>query len=145
MNVELSPEATDFGHEASRAFEAAGGDQLVERIEQDPTRRSALVEPVLAELGAWDLTPRSDPDELEAAAALCRSAGRITLPYPMAERLSRPLDLDVDGLIVVADGTKGPEEVQQDIRRQLGLPPRKVVRDRPSPGVTRGHASGGRG
>lgn len=103
MNVELSAEATDFGHEASRAFEAAGGDQLVEQVERDPTRRAALVEPVLTDLGAWELTPRSDSDELEAAAALCRSAGRIALPYPLAERLSRPVDLDADGLIVVAD------------------------------------------
>ena len=36
MNVELSDEATEFGREASRAFEAAGGDQLVEQVEQNP-------------------------------------------------------------------------------------------------------------
>ena len=30
MNVELSSEATAFGREAFRAFDAAGGDQLVE-------------------------------------------------------------------------------------------------------------------
>jgi hypothetical protein len=42
-------------------------------------------------------------DSLEAAAAVCRSAGYWALPYPVAERLSRPTDLDVDGLLVVAD------------------------------------------
>jgi hypothetical protein len=56
---------------------------------------------VLAELGAWDLEPRDDADSLEAAAALCRSAGYWALPYPVAERLARPADLDADGLVVV--------------------------------------------
>jgi hypothetical protein len=58
---------------------------------------------VLSELGAWDLDARTDVDGLEAAAALCRSAGYWALPYPVAERLAKPTDLDVDGLIVVAD------------------------------------------
>jgi alkylation response protein AidB-like acyl-CoA dehydrogenase len=58
---------------------------------------------VLTELGVWDLEPRSDVDSLEAAAAVCRSAGYWALPYPVAERLARPTDLDVDGLFVVAD------------------------------------------
>jgi hypothetical protein len=60
------------------------------------------VGPVLAELGAWELEPRDDADSLEAAAALCRSAGYWALPYPVAERLARPADLDADGLVVVA-------------------------------------------
>ena len=37
------------------------------------------------------------------AAALCRSAGYWPVAYPVAERLSRPADLGVDGLVVVAD------------------------------------------
>ena len=61
------------------------------------------MDPVLAELGAWELDPRASADELEAAAALCRSAGWWAVPYPVAERLCRPTDLDVDGLVVVAD------------------------------------------
>ena len=80
-----------------------GGDQLVQQAEAKPDRRESLAGPVLAELGAWDLDPRTDADELEAAAALCRSAGYWALPYPVAERLAQPIDLDVDGLIVVAD------------------------------------------
>ena len=64
---------------------------------------SRLPGPVLSELGAWELDPRTDADGLEAAAALCRSAGYWALPYPVAERLAKPADLDVDGLIVVAD------------------------------------------
>ena len=102
MNLELSDDATEYGRQALRAFESAGGDLLVQQAEAKPSDREALVAPVLAELGAWDLDPRTDPDSLEAAAALCRSAGYWALPYPLAERLARPGDLDVDGLIVVS-------------------------------------------
>jgi Acyl-CoA dehydrogenase, C-terminal domain len=100
MITDLGSEAKEYGHQALRAFEAAGGDGLVQRAEADPTARETLVGPVLADLGAWELEPRSDADQLEAAAALCRSAGYWALPYPVAERLSRT---DDDGLIVVAD------------------------------------------
>ena len=102
MNLELSDDATEYGQQALRAFESAGGDLLVQQAEAKPSDREALVAPVLAEVGAWDLDPRTDPDSLEAAAALCRSAGYWALPYPLAERLARPTDLDVDGLIVVS-------------------------------------------
>jgi hypothetical protein len=104
MNIELSDEAIEYGHQVARALEAAGGDQLVQAAEAEPERRGDLVVPVLAELGAWDLDPRGSSDELEAAAALCRSAGYRSLPYPVAERLCRPTDLDVVGQVVV-DGT----------------------------------------
>ena len=103
MITELSAEAKEFGQQALRAFEAAGGDELIQRAEADPAAREALTGKVLAELGAWDLEPRSDSDSLEAAAALCRSAGYWALPYPVAERLSRPTDVDAEGLIVVSD------------------------------------------
>ncbi len=105
MEVELSAEAQEYGRQAQRALEAAGGDLLAQRAEADPASRAALVEQVLAELGAWDLDPRGDATELEAAAALCRSAGWWATPYPVAERLARPVDVDLgaDGLVVVAD------------------------------------------
>lgn len=102
MILDLGDDATEYGRQALRAFEAAGGDQLALQAQFDPTAREALAGPVLAELGAWDLAVRTDPDELEAAAALCRSAGYWALPYPVAERLARPADLDSDGLVVVA-------------------------------------------
>ena len=102
MIIDLSDEANEYGRQALRAFQAAGGDLLVQRTEAEPSSRAALVEPVLAELGAWELEPRDDADSLEAAAALCRSAGYWALPYPVAERLARPADLDADGLVVVA-------------------------------------------
>jgi 3-oxo-4-pregnene-20-carboxyl-CoA dehydrogenase alpha subunit len=103
MNIDLSGEAAEYGRQALRALEAAGGDRLVQLAEQEPGRREAIIAPVLRELGAWELDPRGDPSELEAAAALCRAAGYWAVAYPVAERLSRPADLDVDGLVVVAD------------------------------------------
>jgi 3-oxo-4-pregnene-20-carboxyl-CoA dehydrogenase alpha subunit len=101
--LDLSEDAKEYGRQVLRAFEVAGGDQLVQQAEAKPEGRAALVEPVLTELGAFDLDPRTDPDGLEAAAALCRSAGYWTLPYPVAERLAVPTDLQADGLVVVAD------------------------------------------
>jgi 3-oxo-4-pregnene-20-carboxyl-CoA dehydrogenase alpha subunit len=102
VNIELSEEAAEFGRLALLALEEAGGEQLVVIAEQEPDRRESLVAPVLGELGAWQLDPRGDAGELEAAAALCRSAGYWAVPYPVAERLARPADLDADGLLVVA-------------------------------------------
>jgi hypothetical protein len=101
MKLELSDEALEYGRLARRAIEGAGGDALVVTAEREPGRRQSLVEPVLAGLGAWDLEVRESPDQLEAAAALCRSSGYWGLAYPVAERLSRPDDLDVDALVVV--------------------------------------------
>jgi acyl-CoA dehydrogenase-like protein len=103
MILDLSDDAKEYGRQALRAFEAAGGDQLVQQAEAKPDNHDALVAPMLRELGAWDLDARTDSDGLEAAAALCRSAGYWALPYPVAERLARPTDLDVDGLVVVAN------------------------------------------
>jgi hypothetical protein len=103
MILDLGDDAKEYGRQALRAFEAAGGDQLVQQAEVKPDLRESLAGPVLAELGAWELDPRTDADGLEAAAALCRSAGYWALPYPVAERLAKPTDLDVDGLIVVAE------------------------------------------
>ncbi|HZQ33596.1 MAG TPA: acyl-CoA dehydrogenase family protein [Mycobacterium sp.] len=105
MNLDLGAEAKEYGHEALRAFEAAGGDHLLQQAEAKPDVRESLVVPVLDGLGAWELDARTDTDSLEAAAALCRSAGYWGLPYPVAERLARPTDMDVDGLVVVADAS----------------------------------------
>ncbi|MCV7316959.1 acyl-CoA dehydrogenase [Mycolicibacillus parakoreensis] len=103
MNLELSDAAAEYGRHARDAFAAGGGDELVVCADADPARREELIGPILRDLSAFDLRPREDPDELEAAAALCRSAGHWALPYPLAECLAAPSDIDADGLIVVAD------------------------------------------
>jgi hypothetical protein len=116
MIIDLSDEAAEYGRQALRAFDAAGGDQLLQRAAASPSSRDALVGPVLAELGTWDLEPRADPEALEAAAALCRSAGYWALPYPVAERLARPADLDVDGLVVVTSDRPSAAIAGVDVR-----------------------------
>ena len=101
MNIDLNDEAHEYGRLARQAFESAGGDALVQRAEADPERREAVVSGVLADLAVSELDPRGSADELEAAAALCRSAGWWAVPDPVAERLARPRDLEADGLVVV--------------------------------------------
>ncbi|MFE6862010.1 acyl-CoA dehydrogenase family protein [Nocardia sp. NPDC057668] len=114
MNIELCDEAREFGRESLRAFRAAGGDELLQRAETEPAVRGDLVEPLLTALGAWDLAPRDDAVELEAAAALCRSAGYYAVPYPIAERLVRVPESD--GLIVVDGPEPGGAVAGLDLR-----------------------------
>ncbi|MFD7481646.1 MULTISPECIES: acyl-CoA dehydrogenase family protein [Streptomyces] len=116
MNIDLSREATEYGRQVLRALETAGGDRLVQQAEEEPDRREKLVAPVLAELGAWELDVRGSADELEAAAAVCRAAGYRALAYPVAERLSRPADLDADGLLVVGDNAPAGAVADLDLR-----------------------------
>ncbi|WP_460354715.1 acyl-CoA dehydrogenase family protein [Mycobacterium sp. ZZG] len=116
MILDLSDDALEYGRQALHAFENAGGDRLVEQAEAAPDTRAALVGPVLDGLGAWDLDPRTDADGLEAAAALCRSAGYWALPYPLAERLAAPADLDVDGLVVAGGARPAAAIAGLDLR-----------------------------
>ena len=103
MILDLSDDAKEYGRQALRAFEAAGGDQLVQQAEAKPELPRRAGRAGAGRARRLGLDPRTDADGLEAAAALCRSAGYWALPYPVAERLARPPDLDVDGLVVVAD------------------------------------------
>jgi hypothetical protein len=116
MNVELSGEALDYGRLARQALEQAGGDRLIQHAEGEPERRDAIVAPVLGELGAWQLEPRADPDDLEAAAALCRAAGYWCIAYPVAERLARSVDLEADGLVVVSGSRPSAAVAGLDLR-----------------------------
>lgn len=105
MKTDLSPEAVEYGHTARRALEAAGGDELAHAGTGERDGEDAVAK-VLADLSAWDLDPRGSAEELEAAAALCRSTGWWAAPHPVAERVARPRDVDADALVVVAgDGS----------------------------------------
>lgn len=110
MNTDLSAEAIEYGHTARRALEAAGGDELAQAGAGERDGRSAAK--VLADLGAWDLDPRGSTAELEAAAALCRSAGWWAVPHPVAERVARPRDVAADALVVVA-GDPSPSAIAE--------------------------------
>lgn len=102
MNIELSEEALAYGSTVRQALADAGGDRLIQDAERDPDKRESVFAPVLTALGVWELAPRADADDLEAAAAACRAAGYWCAAYPVAERLARPADLEVDGLLVTA-------------------------------------------
>ena len=108
MNTDLSPEAVEYGRTARRALDAAGGDDLARAAAVD--RDGGGAAKVLDGLGAWDLDPRGSAEELEAAAALCRSAGWWAVPHPVAERLARPRDVEADALVVVS-GSRPPGAV----------------------------------
>ena len=142
MRNELTDEAIEYGSVVSRAIEGAGGDALAGAAEADPSRRRELVWPVLAELGAWDLDPLGDPDEAEAAAALCRAVGRWAVPYPVAARLSRLSTVEAEGAFVVTgprpaaplEGLAGrwaAVDLDGDVAlvrgRPSGRPPRKTA------------------
>ena len=116
MNIELSEEALAFGALARQALEKAGAATLVMDAEKEPARRESIFAPVLAEVGAWQLDPRRDPDDLEAAASLCRAAGYWCFAYPLAERLARPADLGVDGLLVVDPARPAAAVAELDLR-----------------------------
>src|SRR5215211_4539255 len=102
MNLELSAEALELGRVVRSVIDGAGGDAIVRDAEAAPATRHERVDPLLGALGVWDLSPRADAVELEAAAEVCRASGWFALPYPVPERLSR-FDNDHDLAIVVAD------------------------------------------
>ncbi len=116
MNIDLSAEALAYGRLARQAVEEAGGDRLIQNAEDEPGRRESIFAPVFGELGAWQLEPRADPDDLEAAAALCRAAGYWCIAYPLAERLARSADLAADGLVVVAGSRPSAAVADLDLR-----------------------------
>jgi hypothetical protein len=94
MQIDLTDEALEYEATVRKALEAAGGDELAPRAAGDPEGRAALVEPVLDDLGVWDLDPTGSVDELEAAAAVCRAAGWWGVAYPVAERLAGRIVVD---------------------------------------------------
>jgi hypothetical protein len=106
VNIDLSDEAVEYGVQATKALEAAGGDALVQQAEADPAGRAALVEPVLEQLGAWDLE-----GEHEAAAALSRAAGWWATPYPVAQRLAGAYVVDDGAPAAPVVGLSGPFDV----------------------------------
>ncbi|MCW2496718.1 acyl-CoA dehydrogenase family protein [Jatrophihabitans sp.] len=83
----MSAEAESFGRVVDEAIRSAGGVALAQHADAEPAERDKIAA-MLGNLGVWDLEPAADPVQAEAAAAVCRAAGRYALPYPVAERLS---------------------------------------------------------
>ena len=116
MNIDPSPEAVEYGQTARRALQSAGGDELAAAADGTSEREAGEAgAKVLGDLGAWDLDPRGSAEELEAAAALCHSAGWWAVPHPVAERVARPRDVGADALLVVTGGTGAIADAVADV------------------------------
>ena len=102
MNPQLPGEAAEFGAAAEKAFTALGGVDLARRAEADPSVRRREVAAAVRSLGADDLDARQDLDAAAAAGALCRAAGKVALPYPVAAAVLR--DRDGNPTVTVAGG-----------------------------------------
>jgi hypothetical protein len=104
MNTELPLEAVEFERVLSSSLMATGGFDHVQRAEQDLDHRIWIGDH-LGALGLWDIDV-SQETQVEAAALACRAAGRIALPYPVAERLAaQGLDgTDAVGLVAYDKG-----------------------------------------
>lgn len=107
MNLDMPDVAVEFGEAARRALTDAGGIELARRAELDATVRSAVVGALLDTLGAFDLDlrDRAHPDGAGldvalAAGQLCRVAGRVALPYPIASVLASPEGLKQPVVVV---------------------------------------------
>jgi hypothetical protein len=86
MNTELASEAVEFERVVSASLLATGGFEHVRQAVRDPGHRD-WVGDHLGGLGLWDIDV-SEETQIEAAALACRAAGRLALPYPVAERLA---------------------------------------------------------
>jgi acyl-CoA dehydrogenase len=91
MESRLPTEIADLAEAATSYFARIGGVDLARAAETDPTERKAA-RAALDALGAADLDPRADSDQLLASCALCRAAASVMLPWPLASQL-----LAVDG------------------------------------------------
>ena len=88
FDARLDPGVLEFAAVLRSALGKAGGFEFVMRSEDDPGLRTAEVEPLLDELGVFDLDPGLGEEHVQAAATACRVAGSYALPYPVAERLA---------------------------------------------------------
>lgn len=86
MKTELPQDISDFAAVAAKRLARLGGPQAALRAETDDGVRDAA-RTALREVGAFELDVRSAPDDLLAAAVLCRAAGATALPYPLVEEL----------------------------------------------------------
>lgn len=91
MNIVLPEHIVDFAEAAMKRLSRIGGPSAALKAETDDQPRRAAAQ-ALTELGSAELDVRGGTDDLLAAAALCRIAGVLALPYPVAEDL-----LAVDG------------------------------------------------
>lgn len=83
-------EAVAFAETVRAALAELGGVDLARRAEADPRVRRGEVQPVLRQVGLFDLVPMSSPVETMAAALAVREAGAVVCPWPWVPMLSVP-------------------------------------------------------
>jgi hypothetical protein len=110
----VSDEAVELGQAVGEAIDAAGGVDLAREFERDPASRADIVDGLLGPLGIWEIVPREDQVQLEAAAEACRAAGARLLMYPIAERLARPEGKDAI-LLVPTTGRRAAVHADIDL------------------------------
>ncbi|NKQ56723.1 acyl-CoA dehydrogenase [Amycolatopsis sp. K13G38] len=114
MRTELSDEARDLEGILEGAFRKAGG--------FEPARKADAGAPVdairklLEDIGIWDLRPRESEVDGEAAAVVCRAAGRWALPYPVAERLAGGTGADAIAVVPLPNPRINLADVDPDLR-----------------------------
>ncbi|WP_051267568.1 acyl-CoA dehydrogenase family protein [Nakamurella lactea] len=86
MDNRIPDDARDFEQAATSRFAAAGAVGLARRAQYRPDVRSEALA-ALDDLGVDELDVRADGEQLIAGALLCRAAGSVMLPAPVAPRL----------------------------------------------------------
>ncbi|BBZ13072.1 acyl-CoA dehydrogenase family protein [Mycobacterium branderi] len=127
MNTALPEDIQEFAAVAAKRLTRFGGPQAALRAEtDDDVRRHARK--ALADVGAFDLDVRSGPDDLLAAAVLCRAAGAAALPYPLVEEL-----LAVDGARLALVNPEAPRIDHGDLPGEWLAADLDGTRYRPQP------------
>ncbi|OBH11438.1 acyl-CoA dehydrogenase family protein [Mycobacterium sp. E1747] len=109
MKTDLPQDICDFAAVAAKRFARLGGPQAALCAETDDAIRGAAGE-ALRDVGAFELDVRSAPDDLLAAAVLCRAAGAMVLPYPLVEEL-----LAIDGARLALVNPEAPRVDHGDL------------------------------
>jgi hypothetical protein len=103
MDPQLPDEVRDFGRAATEMLRRRGAFALARAAQSGRAGDNAPVDAaaeLLASIDADGIDPRASVDEALAAAELCRAAGAVALPFPVAQRLCRR---DGETFAVVAD------------------------------------------
>ncbi|GBE68178.1 acyl-CoA dehydrogenase [Mycobacterium sp. MFM001] len=127
MNTALPDDINEFAAVAAKRLTRFGGPQAALRAETDDDVRTNARK-ALVDVGAFDLDVRSGPDDLLAAAVLCRAAGAAALPYPLVEEL-----LAVDGARLALVNPQAPRIDHGDLPGEWIAADLDGTRYRPQP------------
>lgn len=93
MDPRLPSEVEEFGRSAAEMLRRRAGVELARRAQtgaEEDTRGEAAE--LLTSIDVDGMEPAASVEESLAAAELCRAAGGVVLPYPVAQRLCRGAD-----------------------------------------------------